>query len=288
MSQPAFMQLYVADYLGDTQHLTTEQHGAYLLLLMTMWRQGGYLPNDPVKLARIARVHPPRWARVAKEVMPFFEAADDGQITHGRLLKELEKARHKSRSRATSGAAGGRAKALKSKQEAVANASDLSQHSSDIRYQKEESSSLRSEPKKASTIGTFLPAEWSPDAAGWALALRELGSEALTERELARFRDFWGGKSGAAGRKRDWPATWRNWCRKTADDNRKPQHGQRSNPADTALAGLARAARKLSGLDQPGGRGPPAAGDDDFGGPEAGFAGPSGTVAYFPQTRLRA
>lgn len=138
MSQP-FMQLYVADYLGDTQHLTAEEHGAYLLLLMTLWRQGGYLPNDPGKLARIARVSPARWGRVAATIMPFLEVTDDGRVTQKRLLMELEKACHKSRSRATAGAAGGAAKALKTQQQALANATVLPpvlpQHLSDIRYQ---------------------------------------------------------------------------------------------------------------------------------------------------------
>jgi len=80
MSAP-FMQLYVADYLGDTRHLTTEQHGAYLLLLMTMWRADGRLPNDDKKLARIASCTPSRWAKIKDEVMEFF-AIEGDEITN--------------------------------------------------------------------------------------------------------------------------------------------------------------------------------------------------------------
>lgn len=58
MSSTPFMQFYVGDYLADTLDLTTEQHGAYLLILMTMWQHDAKLPNDPVKLARIARMTP--------------------------------------------------------------------------------------------------------------------------------------------------------------------------------------------------------------------------------------
>ncbi|KQW79730.1 YdaU family protein [Brevundimonas sp. Root1279] len=133
MSAP-FMQLYVADYLGDTRHLTTEQHGAYLLLLMTMWRSDGRLPNDPKKLARIAGCSPSRWAKIADEVLEFF-TVEGAELTNHRLTIELEKSSEKSIKRAVSGSRGGKAKALKTNKTDVANATVLPEHSSDIRYQ---------------------------------------------------------------------------------------------------------------------------------------------------------
>lgn len=129
MSAP-FMQLYVADYLGDTRHLTTEQHGAYLLLLMTMWRAEGRLPNDDKKLARIASCTPSRWAKIKDEVMAFF-AIEGDEITNQRLMFELKKASEKSIKRAEAGTKGGRAKSLKTIRAAEANASRLPKHSSE-------------------------------------------------------------------------------------------------------------------------------------------------------------
>lgn len=46
--------------------------------------------------------------------------------------------------------------------------------------------------------------------------------------EAARFRDYWIAQPGAKGRKLDWQATWRNWCR-----NSKP-HSRASPPTETA------------------------------------------------------
>jgi uncharacterized protein YdaU (DUF1376 family) len=138
VSAAPFMQLYVADYLGDTRHLSTEQHGAYLLLLMAMWRAGGSLPDDETKLARIVGLSPAKWRRVSADVLAFFTVAD-GVLTQKRLTAEIEKTKEKSIKRADAGSKGGQAKALKTKKPAVANATILPQHLSDIRDQKEES-----------------------------------------------------------------------------------------------------------------------------------------------------
>jgi len=128
------MQLYIADYLGDTRHLTTEQHGAYLLLLMTMWRADGRLPNDDKKLARIVGSTASRWAKIKDDVLAFFDA-DGDEITNPRLLIELQKATEKSIKRAEAGTRGGLAKSLKNKETGLANAKPLPEHSSDIRCQ---------------------------------------------------------------------------------------------------------------------------------------------------------
>jgi uncharacterized protein YdaU (DUF1376 family) len=128
MSGQPFMQLYVGDYLADTTDLTTEQHGAYLLVLMTMWRHGAKLPNDAKKLARIARVSTRRWHLVWNEIAHFFY--EDGEdIRNKRLDREYQKAVSISEKRIASGAKGGAAKALKNKEPPLANATDLPKHS---------------------------------------------------------------------------------------------------------------------------------------------------------------
>jgi uncharacterized protein YdaU (DUF1376 family) len=83
-----FMPLYVGDYLGDTRHLTTLQHGAYVLLIMHYWAHGE-LPRDDRALARIAGMRGCHWVRVRPVISAFFSET----WQHKRVEAELKKAR---------------------------------------------------------------------------------------------------------------------------------------------------------------------------------------------------
>lgn len=65
--------------------------------------------------------------------------------------------------------------------------------------------------------GSRLPADWTlpPDLAAYAASLGMTPTD--IEREAENFRDYWTAAPGAKGRKADWPATWRTWCRKSME-----------------------------------------------------------------------
>lgn len=67
------MPFWTDAYLADTQHLTTEEHGAYLLLLFQAWRSHDCsLADDDDMLARQARVSPAKWKGMKAIVMAFW------------------------------------------------------------------------------------------------------------------------------------------------------------------------------------------------------------------------
>jgi uncharacterized protein YdaU (DUF1376 family) len=101
------MPLYVGDYLGDTGHLTTMQHGAYLLLMMHYWRKGE-LPDDDRQLSKIAKLPLRTWCEYRATLQDFFY---DGW-KHKRIDAELEKMMRVSAKRAIAGQKGGIGSAL--------------------------------------------------------------------------------------------------------------------------------------------------------------------------------
>jgi uncharacterized protein YdaU (DUF1376 family) len=114
------MPWFVRDYLMDTQHLTRDQHGAYLLLLGTAWTQGGYLPDDDEVLAAIAKATPAEWDAMKGRIMAFWTLTKRGW-KQKRLMKEIEYVSEQKERRKRAAQIGGRAKAGKQKGNSSAN-----------------------------------------------------------------------------------------------------------------------------------------------------------------------
>ena len=89
-----WMPLFVGDYLSDTMHLTTEQHGAYLLLIMAYWKIQNHLPSDDNRLAAITKLTPDAWSMHKALLEEFFDTTSrPGKWIHHRIDREIEKAR---------------------------------------------------------------------------------------------------------------------------------------------------------------------------------------------------
>ena len=92
------MPLYVGDYLADTGHLTTEEHGAYFLLIMHYWVNES-LPQESKSLAVLARISMKKWKGIEGKIKPLFGP----EWCHKRLDEELEKSKEISLKRASAG-----------------------------------------------------------------------------------------------------------------------------------------------------------------------------------------
>ena len=102
-----WMPFYFGAYLTDTMHLRTEQHGAYVLLLMACWKRGGSLPDDDEQLAAITRMTVNRWRKARTVIAPFWQIRS-GAWTQKRLTLELNAARERSATATENGKKGGR------------------------------------------------------------------------------------------------------------------------------------------------------------------------------------
>lgn len=102
MSKRAWMPLYVGDYLADTGHLSTTQHGAYLLLMMHYWKKGE-LPDDDKQLAAIAKLPLRIWLDSRETLQAFFHEG----WKHKRIDEELSRMQEKTDRRAAAGQKGG-------------------------------------------------------------------------------------------------------------------------------------------------------------------------------------
>lgn len=217
MAEFPALPLFTDAYLADTRHLTTEEHGAYLLLMMEAWRRPDCsLPDDDRLLARLSGLSVERWTEVSSVIMSFWQR--DGRRktwTQKRLVKE--------RVFVTQRSALQRDRIAKrwNKKEKEDTTVLPDEYRSDTPTP---TPTLIKEEAKASSKkarGSRLPDDWRlpRDLGEWAVS--EGMAVAEVRRQADMFADYWRSVPASRGVKLDWAGTWRNWVRKALADNPK-------------------------------------------------------------------
>lgn len=145
------MPLDVPDYLSDTGHLTTVQHGAYLLLIMHYWKRGA-LPEADDQLAAITRMTAAGWKQAKPIIQSFFFEG----WKHKRVEQELAKAAEISSKRRHA------AEQMHAKKDANAHASAEQKHTHLHLPKPEQVHSLRN----YNQIGSVKSKGWTPPRHG--------------------------------------------------------------------------------------------------------------------------
>jgi len=254
MKRP-WMPLYINDFQMGTLGLKPDEIGVYLIMLMLAWRSDdGSITGDMNELKsvlqRLANLHGLAFNRIVPKLLDrYFERREDGRFYQERVEKELRKVRE--RSEKQSRIARKRWSAFrKNKDLADATAMPSHSHSHSHKNKKERESAAPSgaaphtnqdEPKTKRVAeevteeplpssdnpslrnsrdrrGSRLSADWKLSAEDEAFARTGLTVEAIGV-EAEKFRNHWIAAPGQKGVKRDWSATWRNWCLKSRQWN---------------------------------------------------------------------
>lgn len=221
MAEFPALPLFTDAYLADTRHLTTEEHGAYLLLMMEAWRRPDCnLPDDDRLLARLSGLSVERWAEVRNIIMAFWQR--DGRRktwTQKRLVKERVFVAQKSSSQ--------RDKAVKRWKETKKDDATALPNGCPDDAPTPTPTLIKEETNVSSKKrGSRLPDDWRlpRDLGDWAVS--EGMAETEVRRQAAMFADYWRSVPASRGVKLDWAGTWRNWVRKALDDMPKQKPKQ--------------------------------------------------------------
>jgi uncharacterized protein YdaU (DUF1376 family) len=219
MKADIWMPLYIGDYLADTARLTTEQHGAYLLLLMDYWRSGR-LPNNDQVLAQICKLNPDAWSNAKAMLMPFF-SIEDGCWIHKRVEQEMAEAKinqTKKHERAVKAAEARWKNATSNANAMQKQCPSPSPSPSPVLNTIEVAKALKAQRLNLNTI----PEDW------YNFCRSE--RQDLNPKDIwVQFKDYWSSVPGSKGTKLDWFATWRNWVRNQKKVAAPTKDGKMSN-----------------------------------------------------------
>lgn len=92
MAEYPTMPFHTDAYLADTMHLSNEEHGAYLRLLIIAWRSPDCcLPDDDKRLATMLGVTTKRWREKLRPIIEPFWRIENGTWTQKKQLEVRKK-----------------------------------------------------------------------------------------------------------------------------------------------------------------------------------------------------
>lgn len=246
MAEFPALPLWTDAYLADTRHLSTLEHGAYLLLLMEAWRRPHCdLPDDDKLLARLAGLSLDDWLAIAPVVMELWDR--DGRRktwTQKRLKKERlyvgeKSARQRDNAR----------KRWKGSENEDATALPDGCQTDAPTPTPTPTPLSPSGDRLGGKRGSRLPDDFSPSLSDAMRDMVEKWPRGMLEREIAKFRDHHTAKGSVM---KDWQAALRTWLR-NADEWGNRNAGNRTNSGsgngllDAALGELGERGRSPRG-----------------------------------------
>jgi uncharacterized protein YdaU (DUF1376 family) len=97
MAALPFFAFWPRDFIADSQHMTTQEIGASVLLICAAWLNPDCaLPDDDKQLARITKCTMAQWIRIKETVLKSWKVGTNGRLHQHRLDQERKKAIEKS------------------------------------------------------------------------------------------------------------------------------------------------------------------------------------------------
>lgn len=210
--------MYWADYFADTTHLTTFQHGCYMLLIGAYWRRGGPLPNDDRFLAQACRTTLDKWRGRAKISVAAMFTGEGDWLRHKRIDLEILKSSERLDSARANGRAGGLAKSklttittTTTKEESKREGSPLAPLASNGKGE------VHLKPK-----GSRLPDDWMPSESEVSFAReRGFGDGQIADMTISMRNHFCAGP-GRNKTYTSWSRCWQNWVIRENPKTSKP------------------------------------------------------------------
>ena len=242
-----YYEHHMGDYLKATAHLSALEDCFYRRALDWYYSNEKALPEEVSQVARLLRAQGAQERKaVASVLSEFFTLSADGWHNK-RADAEIIDLHIRQETNRENGRKGGRPKKEPNNNPEVSGGFQVANpDESETKGLQTPDSSLQTPDQKhrapRSPSGSRLPTDWSiPD--DWIPVAESIGVPVgAVLVEASKFRDHWLAKSGKDGRKADWLACWRTWCRNAVDWTYQPKNGgQRGTNQPVRLTAVDRA-----------------------------------------------